>query len=176
MEVASQLMTVSDYLANIRVKGSGFPQRWRSKTGGKVELIPRGYDPYKQEMRIELLTSNQHPDATKCGDFNDINTELSFLNVSQDSLKRKSVTEPIIKRIETLTDHPGLDGDRDHLRSRMKNLRIRHIHIDSLRQINDRFAREGMRPLQDVKGEVTKGGERYLMFEEGEIENTVTES
>jgi len=166
-------MTVKDYLATIKVKKGGFGFRWRSITN-RVELVPQQFDPDKKEMLVHLCATDCDPVPSRAGGMNEINIELSYLNVAQDAMRKHAKNFcPLIKQITTTTDHPGIKGDRDYLRSKMKHLRKVTVPEFNIKVMNDIYARQNL-PLLDKSKlpiEQDKHGVKKYVMESGEIEN-----
>lgn len=102
-----------------------------------------------------------------------INNHLANLNrrVCQDAAKIKNMPKKM-QTFWTYLDNPNLDGEQDHLRTRAENIKYEmRIPEFNLKEINNQFAKEGKRGMDDIKGEIKhKDGSREFLFDYAEIE------
>lgn len=142
--------SISSYIFKIK-NASKFD--FLSRTG-RVESIPypQDKDDKKNDEQIfQFVACKKEVNHNHVGSMNDIQKELSHMNnILQDAVKKQKCTPINVKLIRTFIDHPDLDN-RDSVRSNMKNVAEIRIPEIRLREINDKFEREGKRKLKDVK-------------------------
>lgn len=144
--------SISSYIFKIK-NASKFD--FISKTG-RVDSIPYPQDKddiANDEQNIQFVACKKEVNHNYVGSMSDIQKELSHMtNILQDSVKKQKCTPINVKLIRTFIDHPDLDN-RDSIRSNMKNVGEIRIPEIKLKEINDRFEREGKRKLKDIKRE-----------------------
>jgi hypothetical protein len=131
-------MTVHTELVKLKV------QKEYQKRFKKVNIKPRNIDiiwyehePDVNEQYVQLVTTNQHPVLGSCGTRENIDTLLSKMPVKQDAVRdRKNTPKGPLHPVSTIVTHPGLNGSRDFLRSRMKNVRDKWVTRQKLLEIN----------------------------------------
>lgn len=141
--------SISSYIARLRnISKTNF-----NSITGRVDIIhyPRDKDDIKNdEGLVQFVACKKEPDHNYVGSMSDIQKELNHLNVLQDAVKKQKCTPINVKLIRTFIDHPDLD-DRDGIRSNMKNVGELRIPEIKLKEINDRFEREGKRKMKNWK-------------------------
>lgn len=148
----------------------------------KFDYLIRKYDRYSGTAYVQLIGSSFHPDAQHRPRSEDINKEIENFSkwVTMDSIRRdpsrsRTLLEDrgVTKQVETWSNHPGLSGENDHIRSKMR--KVRHIAVPkiTIREINDRFEREGKPSLEAPEDwiENPKTGEQMFIVKVGEVDS-----
>src|SRR4029078_10692605 len=126
-------MTVYSKLVKIRA-----PKTWRYRSRTRrVDIIPYEYEEDVGEQNVQLVTTNKHPFLGSAGTMRHIDQELSFMPVCRDAVKKLPNPPQVAKTVDTIVGHPGLSGERDHMRSRMKNVKDKWVTKEKLLDINN---------------------------------------
>lgn len=143
-------MTLYTYRAILKDKPYSTSFNTKSKTG-KVNFIWHKIEQdAKDRIMVELRTSSNN--VKNAGTMEDINTELSHLNILQDSVKKNKDTPLYGRKIETFMDSPYFDGRRKQIKRNIVNKLDIKIPEIKLREINKKYESEGKRPIKDIKG------------------------
>lgn len=130
---------------------------------------------YQGEINVIVSASNMTDDVSARAEKEDLDKfltskEFSKLIVSDRVREYKPSEQPnFISGWETFVDNPVLDGELDHIRSKITEKRICYKRKEELIEINTYLLKKGLRPLLDIKGERMIRGERHFMFEAGRV-------
>jgi hypothetical protein len=165
-------MTVHSRLVRLKTTPE-YSKKFKSKTG-KVDVIWYNFNKYQGEQYAQLVTTNYHPTLRKSGTIRHIDTELSYMPVVQDAVRRrKNTPKGSLHTVNTIVGHPGLVGDRDFLKSKMTNVTDKWISKEKLYEINQKLKTFGYKKgveVEDVKHHPTKPLSLHKI-KVGDIEN-----
>ncbi len=151
-------MTVHSQLVKLKVEKE-FQRQWKSKTN-KVDAIWYDHEKDLNEQYLQLVSTDQHPVLRACGNNNTIDRELSDMPVCQDAVRdRENTPKGPLHQVTSMMGHPGLQGDRDFLKSRMKNVCDKWIDKDTLLSINEKLKSQGYTKgieVEEIKMHPTK--------------------
>ena len=130
------------------------------------------YEPDVGEVNAIFTAARNHCREAEKDDT--INDQLAILNrmVCQDAVKVKEMPNKM-QTFDTFLDNPELDGQHDTYRKNMerKKWQVRVPEI-TLKEINDKFEREGKRSINDIKGEINlPDGSREFLLDYGTVES-----
>jgi hypothetical protein len=110
----------------------------------KIDFIWHDHEKDVNEQYVQLVATDRHPTIKGSGTMRHIDEQLSEMPVCQDAVReRKNAEKGPLHRVDTIVGHPGLVGDRDYLKSRMKNVKDKWVSKERLLQINARFKELG---------------------------------
>ena len=124
--------------------------RIKSRTK-RVDFIWYDYEEDVGEQNVQLVTTNMHPVLGSAGTMRHIDEELSYLPVCRDGVKKLPNTPTRAKQVDTIMGHPGLSGDRDYLKSKMKKVTDKWITKERLLQINANLRSMGYKKPLEVE-------------------------
>lgn len=149
------------------------------KNNDKVSFLIRKYDIYSKLAYLQMIGSTNHPESHIYKDQFQKQIELFGKFIKNDSIRRdpskaRSILnhKGILKNVETWSNHPGFNGERDHIRSNMKKVRHFAVPKITIKEINDRFQREGKPSLEEFEGEIEdkRTGQSLFIVKQGCVE------
>ena len=143
-------MTIRSQLVKLKVEKE-FQRQCKPKTN-RVDFVWYDHEKDLGEQYLQLISTDNHPVLRSCGTTNHIDEELSYLPVCQDAVRqRKNSEKGSLKTVTTIVGHSGLQGDRDYLKSRMKNVRDKWVTKERLLEINNQMKSFGYTKGIDVE-------------------------
>lgn len=145
----------------------------------KIDYLIRKFDNKTKLGYLQMIGSTKDPELRINNDefIKEIEKFSNFIKT--DSIRRDpSLSREILnhkgtmKQVETWSNHPRLKGEYDHVRSGMKKIAFFAVPKITIKEINDRFAKEGIEPLGDFEGEIEnkKTGKSMFIVKQGLID------
>lgn len=146
----------------------------------KIDYLIRNYDKYSNLAYLQMIASTNHPDLRIEKDDFEMEIEKFCNFIKTDTIRRDpSMAKPILehkgtlKQVETWSNHPGLSGQYDKTRSNMKKITHFAVPKITIKEINDRYEREGKPSLEEPEGEIEdkKTGQSLFIIKQGEVDS-----
>jgi len=170
-------MTVRTQLIKLKVEKE-FQRKYKNRFKN-VDMIWYKHESDVNEQLVQLITPSEHPVLDQCGTMNTIDRLISTLPVCQDAVKDRNhkpeghTPQGPLHPITTIMTHSGLNGDRDFLKSRMKNVRDKWVTKEKLLEINNdmkKFGYDKGIEVEEVMNHPTKPIS-YYRIKIGELES-----
>ena len=175
-------MTILNKVTEIEANKAFF-KTYRSvkRNNDKVNFLIRKFDPYSRLAYLQMIGSTNHPESNIYKDTAFIKEIESFANfiknesIRRDPSKSKDILnyKGVLKQVETWSNHSAFNGERDNIRSNMKKVRHYAVPKITIKEINDRFEREG-KPYQidDFAGEIEdkRTGKSLFIIKQGMVD------